>query len=205
MSLNQVTFEDWQEESHDFHGEPSDHYQQWHNFPSLLGHGWLLHSCVSSASPSQSLPPCWGAGLVHVRVLNWAPPPQEALQSPNLLHSLQAPSTKQKREGEHMAQYQCLVIPFTFEDWQEESHDFHGEPSDHYQQWHNFPSLLGHGWLLHSCVSSASPSQSLPPCWGAGLVHVRVLNWAPPPQEALQSPNLLHSLQAPSTKQTREG
>ena len=56
----------------------------------------VLHSCVSSASPWQSAPPCAGAGLLQVRALVWFPPPHSAEQVDHSLKSLQAPSTDSK-------------------------------------------------------------------------------------------------------------
>ena len=39
-------------------------------------HGMMLHFSVSDAIPGQVLPPYFGAGLVHVLVRDFLPPPQ---------------------------------------------------------------------------------------------------------------------------------
>ena len=53
----------------------------------------VLHSCVSSASPWQSAPPCAGAGLLQVRALVWFPPPHSAEHDVHSPKSPHLPST----------------------------------------------------------------------------------------------------------------
>ena len=59
----------------------------------LLGHFLLLHNLVSTLWPSHSFPPWAGLGFVHVRVLNWVPPPHFLLHIPKCDHRLKPPST----------------------------------------------------------------------------------------------------------------
>ena len=47
---------------------------------NLLGQGSLWQDWVSVDDPTQSLPPCWGAGFVHVLDLVWLPSPHETEQ-----------------------------------------------------------------------------------------------------------------------------
>ena len=62
---------------------------------------------------------------------------------------------------------------------------------------------LGHGWLLHSMLSTIDPSQSLPPCKGAGFVHVLNRFLIPPPHVLLHVPNGVHSDQFPWTEEVK--
>lgn len=66
------------------------------NFPelwNLLGQLWVLHVCEDVDMSGQSAPPYCGAGLLHVRVLDWIPPPQVTVQLPQLPQAAQLPST----------------------------------------------------------------------------------------------------------------
>lgn len=56
-------------------------------------HRWMLQSFCCSAAPRQPLPPLWGDGLLHWRLLNCTPRPQGSEQSPQAAHWLQPPST----------------------------------------------------------------------------------------------------------------
>jgi len=47
------------------------------------GHAVIPHSLVSILSPTQSLPPLAGAGLVHVLDRDWLPPPHVTEQDPH--------------------------------------------------------------------------------------------------------------------------
>ena len=60
----------------------------------LLGQGSLLHDWVSSAGPTQSAPPFWGAGLLQSRFLACCPPPHVLSHSPQGCQGDQLPSTK---------------------------------------------------------------------------------------------------------------
>ena len=62
---------------------------------NLLGQGGLKQFWVSMLCPWQSSPPWAGAGLVHVLVLVWVPPPQVAEHSDHS-GSFHPPSTKMK-------------------------------------------------------------------------------------------------------------
>lgn len=46
------------------------------------------------------------------------------------------------------------------------------------------------------------PTQSLPPYWGAGFVHVLFRHWDPPPHVTEQSPQDPHVAHSPSTTDT---
>ena len=60
---------------------------------SLPGHCHVLQFSVCWLGPWQVRPPYLGAGLEHVRVLFFLPPPQIAEQTDHLLHDPQLPST----------------------------------------------------------------------------------------------------------------
>lgn len=63
-----------------------------------MGQLLLLHICCSWTSPTQSLPPCWGSGLLQTRVRSRIPPAQVTVQADHGDHGLHRPSTV---GGEH--------------------------------------------------------------------------------------------------------
>lgn len=63
------------------------------------GQSCALHSFVSTGLSAHNAPPNMGIGLVHVRVLELTPPPQDAEHSVQLLQGVKPPFTmKGKRE-----------------------------------------------------------------------------------------------------------
>ncbi len=58
-------------------------------------HWRVLQSFCCSATPTQPLPPAWGDGLSHWRLLDLTPPPQGSEHSLQAPHWLQPPSTWQ--------------------------------------------------------------------------------------------------------------
>lgn len=58
----------------------------------------MLHDLVSVLWPTQSFPPWAGLGFVHLRVLNWVPPPHFLLHTPKPDHWLKPPSTIRKKK-----------------------------------------------------------------------------------------------------------
>ena len=58
-----------------------------------MGQLFLLHICCSLTSPTQSLPPCWGSGLLQTRVRSRIPPAQVAVQADHGDQGLHRPST----------------------------------------------------------------------------------------------------------------
>ena len=67
--------------------------------PFTPGHACGLHTLDSRFPPiaEQSVPPLRGTGLVQFRVLTWLPPPQDAEQVDQPLHSLYPPGTKDRK------------------------------------------------------------------------------------------------------------
>ena len=64
----------------------------------IPGHGREPgHPLVCDAEPGQFFPPLAGAGLVHVLVRVWWPPPHVLEQADHLLQALQPPLTGQKK------------------------------------------------------------------------------------------------------------
>ena len=63
----------------------------------------MLQARVSKFSPTQSAPPCAGAGLLHSLILVCSPPPQSAEHSDQFPNSLQPPSTE---DFEHLNAFQ---------------------------------------------------------------------------------------------------
>ena len=63
------------------------------SFKILPGHASVLQGWLSDPNPGQFAPPFAGAGLSHVLVLVWVPPPQSAEQVPYEPQLLQSPST----------------------------------------------------------------------------------------------------------------
>ena len=63
----------------------------------------MLQARVSKSSPTQSAPPCAGAGLLHSLVLFCSPPPHSAEHSDQFPNSLQPPSTE---NFEHLNAFQ---------------------------------------------------------------------------------------------------
>lgn len=57
------------------------------------GQLFLLHICCSLMSPTQSLPPCWGSGLLQTRVRSRIPPAQVTVQADHGDQGLHRPST----------------------------------------------------------------------------------------------------------------
>jgi len=58
-----------------------------------MGQLFLLHICCSLAPPTQSLPPCWGSGLLQTRVRSRIPPAQVTVQADHGDQGLHRPST----------------------------------------------------------------------------------------------------------------
>lgn len=58
-----------------------------------MGQLLLLHICCSLTSPTQSLPPCWGSGLLQTRVRSRIPPAQVTVQADHGDQGLHRPST----------------------------------------------------------------------------------------------------------------
>jgi len=56
---------------------------------------------------------------------------------------------------------------------------------------------------LHKSVSVVSPTQSSPPCWGSGFVHVRDLDLVPSPHVTEHVVHVVHNVKPPSTKTVR--
>jgi len=54
----------------------------------------MLHACVSTSSPGQSIPPNTGLGFVQDRVRVNSPPPHVFEQVLQDVHSVHRPSTK---------------------------------------------------------------------------------------------------------------
>ena len=63
----------------------------WQNV--LPGQFWLLQLWLSEDDPEQSAPPYWGAGLVHVLVLDCVPPPHSTEQDSHDEKELHPPAT----------------------------------------------------------------------------------------------------------------
>mmetsp|Transcript_26461 Transcript_26461/g.92024 ORF Transcript_26461/g.92024 Transcript_26461/m.92024 type:complete len:215 (-) Transcript_26461:538-1182(-) len=62
--------------------------------PPSIGHATFnSHGSSRLASPTQSTPPCAGAGLLHVRSLTMTPGPHCEEQPPSSIHGPQPPST----------------------------------------------------------------------------------------------------------------
>ena len=59
----------------------------------IPGQALVEHSLDSVESPTQSLPPCAGAGLVQSLDLDWLPPPHVTEQAPHVFQTDQLPST----------------------------------------------------------------------------------------------------------------
>ena len=64
-----------------------------HSAHPPMGQLFLLHICCSLTSPTQSLPPCWGSGLLQTRVRSRIPPAQVAVQADHGDQGLHRPST----------------------------------------------------------------------------------------------------------------
>lgn len=58
---------------------------------SLLGQLCVLHAWRADPDPAQLFPPYNGAGLVHVRVLSWVPPPHVTVHASHDVHDAQLP------------------------------------------------------------------------------------------------------------------
>lgn len=65
---------------------------------SVPGQGFVLHGLDSTASPTQSLPPCLGGGFVHSRLRCMVPPPHVTGHWLHTPHDAQFPSTLSNRE-----------------------------------------------------------------------------------------------------------
>jgi hypothetical protein len=57
-----------------------------------MAHGFVLHATTCSYEPRHGMPPCAGAGLLHVRDCVSDPPPHVTVHVVPLAHSLQLPS-----------------------------------------------------------------------------------------------------------------
>ena len=61
------------------------------------GHASTAHASVLTSSPTQSRPPCAGAGLVQFLMRKMVPPPQVTSHSVQLLQADHSPSTKKMK------------------------------------------------------------------------------------------------------------
>ena len=137
----------------------------------LPGQACVLHTLV--ASPTQSLPPFARAGLLHVLVS--VPPPQLFEHAPKPDHP---PSS-----------VLSPVMPSATQCVRQQCHDsrFFPTPRTHQQTTATCNALshktditahsrqqavLAQACMLHALI--ASPTQSLPPFAGAGLLHIRL-------------------------------
>ena len=64
-----------------------------HSAHPPIGQLFLLHIWCSLTSPTQSLPPCWGSGLLQTRVRSRIPPAQVTVQADHGDQGLHRPST----------------------------------------------------------------------------------------------------------------
>ena len=70
----------------------------------------MLQFLLSRVWPVQSLPPCFGRGLVHPRKRSWEPVPQDLVHEVHPLHFDQPPCTKlQQEEIEHQQNVPKLI------------------------------------------------------------------------------------------------
>ncbi len=95
------------------HGIKSVLHSWWHQcMQDSLGQCLILQCLICSASPSQSLPPCWGAGFVQLRLRYCVPLEQVTLQVLQSVHAVQPPCTvlrerERKRERESES---CVIL-----------------------------------------------------------------------------------------------
>ena len=64
---------------------------------NLPGQNASLHASVSVVIPTQSSPPCWGSGFVHVRDLDLVPSPHVTEHVVHVVHNVKPPLTKVDR------------------------------------------------------------------------------------------------------------
>ena len=146
-----------------------------------------MHSWRCLSSPSQSFPLCSGLGLLHSRLRHCSPFPHSDEQFPHGLQDDQLPSTKwniNEKKAKYVSKHFILLLGHLF--------IYFGH------------SVPGQGSVLHGLDSTASPTQSLPPCLGAGFVHSRLRCMVPPPHVTGHWLHTPHDAQFPSTFSNRE-
>ena len=159
----------------------------------------------SLSSPLHGFPPPEGGGLVHVRVLILMYVSQS--QSPQLLHFVQPPSTPEEGRARVTLDAPTASVSLnsvtldapTLSQLCLDSYRDLGTSSDGSISG-NFTRLalsLPQCFPSHSLDLLSSPSHGFPPPEGGGLVHVRVFDLMCVSQS--QSPQLVHSVQPPST------
>jgi hypothetical protein len=171
-----------------------------------MAHGFVLHATTCSDSPRHTIPPCAGAGLLHVRDCVSDPPPHVTVHVVLLAHSLQLPSMG---HGCVLQAMDCSDDPRHVKPPCVGAGLVHvrvclSDPPPHVTVHvvllaHSLqlPSM-GHGCLPQSTVCSSLPVHIAPPFAGGGLVHVRVCVSKPPPHVAEQAVLLIQSVQLPS-------
>ena len=157
----------------------------------------------------QSLPPCAGAGLVHVLFRVRVPRPQgseHGVQSP---HSEYPPSTEEGRvninpsssnaklSDEELTGEDCSKLTTVWKVQLRNScyHWLMGIMAT--GNWQCSENLPGQGLLAQDLLSSRSPVQSRPEKEGSGSVQLLVLVLVPPPHVALHSDHEDHSVSPP--------
>lgn len=135
----------------------------------------VLQSWVFVVAPTHSAPPYCGAGFVHVLSLSCVPPPHVTVHVPQEPQLLNPPSTVRK-----CGQYNIMGVGWRCF-WNYSN-----------KKWSH---LLGQWWALQAWVDEAEFGHGLPLYCGAGLVHVRVRDWEPPPhvtEHVVQDPQVAH-------------
>ena len=140
------------------------------NKEALPGQACVLHSLV--ASPTQSLPPLAGAGLLHVLVS--VPPPQLLDHAPKPDHP---PSSVLSPVMPSATRFTSIgnatnrnIRPYRQQQTTSTSNALNHKKditAHSHQQ-----AVLAQACVLHAPI--ASPSQCLPPFAGTGLLHVRL-------------------------------
>jgi len=74
----------------------------------LLGQEASLHTSVSVVLPTQSRPPFWGTGFVHVRDLDLVPLPHVTEHVVQFVHAVKPPSTEAKFYNGVVKMHWCI-------------------------------------------------------------------------------------------------
>lgn len=162
------------------------------------GQLFLLHIWCSLTSPTQSLPPCWGSGLLQTRVRSRIPPAQVTVQADHGDQGLHRPSTGGGRTARSCGDRTCAGTRPGLHAGMPARQGAPGARPSHIHS-------PGQGGPWQALVSRPLPLQFRPPICGTGELQRRMRVTLPTPQVTEQEDHGDQWLQPPSCRTSAEG